>query len=264
VRAIGIDVGGTKIAAGVVDTGTGEVLRRERVETHPDRGGKAVLDDCAALAARLGAPALPVGIGVCEMVGPAGEVTSAETIDWRGLDVAVAGQGAPVTVESDVRAAALAEARFGAGAGVASFLYAIVGTGASVSLVLGGVPLVGARGNAIVLGSPPAELVASGLGLSRRAGGREAREVLADPACDELVAEAAQALGRALATLVNALDPDRLILGGSVATAERFFPRVVERVRAGVQYPDTRALPILPTALGADGGVVGAALRAVR
>jgi glucokinase len=263
VRAIGIDVGGTKIAAGVVDTATGGVLQRERLETRPERGGAAVLGDCAALARRLGAPELPVGIGICEMVGPAGEITSAETIEWRGLEVSAVGHGGVVKVQSDVRAAALAEARFGAGQGLLSFLYAIVGTGASVSLVLDGRPLVGARGNAIVLGSPPVELIASGRALARLAGVADARDVLDDSAHQQLVAEAARALGSVLATLVNALDPERLILGGGVGTALPFFGRVVEATRAGIEYPDTRALPIVRSALGRDGGVIGAALAAI-
>jgi glucokinase len=262
-RAIGIDVGGTKIAAGVVDLETVEVLQSELIPTAPERGGGAVLADCVALAARMGAPGLPVGIGICEMVGRDGRITSAETIEWRGLDVEAVGHGGSVVVESDVRAAALAEARFGAGVGLESFLYVIVGTGASVCLVLDGAPLLGARGNAIVLGSPPAELVASGGALSKRAG-VDARQVLDDPAYEGLVQEAVAVLGGSLATLVNGLDPDMVVIGGGLGRAEPFFGRVVSATRAGIEYADTRALPIVPSALGPDGGVVGAALAGAR
>jgi glucokinase len=263
-RAIGIDIGGTKIAGGVVDLDTGEVLRTERIPTLPARGGEVVLGECAALAARLGAPDLPVGVGICEMVGPQGEIKSAETLDWRALDTASVSPGGRVTVESDVRAAALAESRFGAGAGMGSFLYVIVGTGASCTLVQNGVPWQGARGNAIVLGSPPAELVASGLALATRAGTQTAQPVLADPAHAVLVQEAAATLGSDLAALLNALDPEALIVGGGLGTAEAFFERVAEATRAGVEYADTQSLPILRSALGADGGVIGAALAAAR
>jgi glucokinase len=263
-RAIGIDVGGTKIAVGVVDLDSGRVLQAERLATRPERGGAAVLADCAALAGRLGAPELPVGIGICEMVNTAGEITSAETLEWRTLDVGAVGQGGSVTVESDVRAAAMAEAAFGAGAGLGSFLYVIVGTGASCTLVQRGVPWQGARGNAIVLGSPPAELVASGLALARRAGASDAGQVLADPTHEHLVSEAVSELGTAVAALLNALDPEAVIIGGGLGTAGPFFERVAEATRAGVEYEDTRGLPILRSALGADGGVIGAALAARR
>ena len=262
-RAIGIDVGGTKVAAGVVDLESGRVLQAEQLATAPERGGAAVLADCTGLAGRLGAPELAVGVGICEMVGRDGRITSAETIEWRDLDVAGIGRGGTLVVESDVRAAALAEARFGAGAGLESFLYAIVGTGASVCLVLEGRPLLGARGNAIVLGSPPAERVASGRAIVERTG-VDARTAVIDPAHAVEVDQAVAVLGGALATLVNALDPDRLIIGGSLGRSQPFFGRVAEATRAGIEYPDTRELPIVQSALGADGGVVGAALAVAR
>ena len=116
-RAVGIDVGGTKIAAGLVETGSGRLLEREEVPTRPKRGGVAVLADCAALARALGGGEQPVGIGLCELVDLDGRPASAETVDWRDLDLAGA-VGAPhVVLEADVRAAARAEAVFGAGAG---------------------------------------------------------------------------------------------------------------------------------------------------
>ena len=144
--AVGIDVGGTKIAAGVVDLESGTIGERRHLPTRPERGGSAVLDDCAALAHDLGGGELPVGIGLCELVDLAGRAASADTIDWRGLDVARAFDAPRFALESDVRAAALAEARFGAGAGRSPFLYVIVGTGASACLVVDGAPYAGARG----------------------------------------------------------------------------------------------------------------------
>ena len=91
-------------------------------------------------------------------------------VDWRDLDPPAAIDAPRVVVESDLRAAALAEARFGAGAGVSPFLFVIVGTGASVCLVLDGSPYAGAHGEAITLGAPPVEGVASGPALARAAG----------------------------------------------------------------------------------------------
>ena len=134
---VGIDVGGTKIAAGVVDTGSGEVLRSERVPTAARARRRGRARRLRRSGGTAGRRRLPVGVGICEVVDLDGRVTSAETVDWRGLDVASAFGAASVTVESDVRAAALAEARFGAGAGLGSFLYAGVGTGASACLVAG-------------------------------------------------------------------------------------------------------------------------------
>lgn len=258
--AVGIDVGGTKVAAGLVDTATGTVLARRELRTRAERGGSAVLADCAALAGELAADGVPVGIGLCELVDLEGRPASADTVDWRGLDVAGA-IGAPhVVVESDVRAAALAEARFGAAAGVSPFLFVIVGTGASACLVVDGHPYAGAHGEALVLGAPPVELVASGPALARAAGLERAEEVLADQAHARRVDEAADALGDALAALVNALDPALVVLGGGLGREPSFRQRVAHAVQARVAYPRTPPVPVVSSTLGLDGGIVGAAL----
>ena len=262
-RAVGIDVGGTKIAAGLVETGSGRLLEREEVPTRPERGGVAVLADCAALARALGGGEQPVGIGLCELVDLDGRPASAETVDWRDLDLAGA-VGAPhVVLEADVRAAARAEAVFGAGAGRSPFLYVIVGTGASACLVVDGLPFAGARGYAITLGAPPVEQVASGRALAGRTGAGRAEAVLADPAWSDVVNEAAAALGQVLAVLVNALDPSLVVLGGGLGSEPAFRERVAAVVGSLVAYPATPELEIVGSSLGRDGGIVGAALAAV-
>src|SRR5215211_2509070 len=88
--AIGIDIGGTKIAGGIVNLETGHVLARQQIPTPVRRGGAAVLDDTVALAAQLykeatirGVRPAVIGIGLCELVDLAGKATSAQTIDWR-------------------------------------------------------------------------------------------------------------------------------------------------------------------------------------
>jgi glucokinase len=260
--AIGIDVGGTKIAAAVVDTSTGMLLDRRRIPTLPQRGGPAVLADCAALAAELAGGRLPVGIALCELVDLEGRPASGDTVDWRGLDVA--GEiGAPaVFVESDVRAAALAEARLGAAVGVTPFLHVVVGTGASACLVIEGRPYVGARGEALVLGAPPVEGVASGPALARAGRLERAEDVLADPSHVAVVDDAAAELGSVLAVLANALDPALVVLGGGLGTAPAFRARVERALQERVAYPRMPPLEVVGSSLGTDGGVVGAALLA--
>jgi glucokinase len=249
--AVGIDVGGTKIAAGRVDVERGEVVRSEREPTRPERGGAAVLADCAALAARLGQDGIPVGVGICEVVDRDGQLATAETVDWRDLDLPAAFGGIPVALESDVRAAALAEARFGAGRALESFLHVIVGTGAAACLVLGGRPHRGEHGGAIILGAPPVEQVAGGAALGERVHDFEAR------------AEAAAAVGRVVAVLVNALDPAAVVVGGGLGASPGFADGIAAALRPAIWCEATRALPVVPTALGETGGVLGAALAAV-
>jgi glucokinase len=256
--AVGVDVGATKIAAARVDVERGAIVAARRIPTVARRGPDAVLADCRALVAELGEGAAAVGLAVCELVGPGGQVRSAETIDWRAADLRATFD----RVESDVRAAALAEARFGAGRDHADFLYVTIGSGISHCLIAAGEPRVGVRGSAISTGAPLVEHWSSGLALARRTGHASAEEALADPAATGVVEDAARRLGQVLATLVNALDPGAIIVGGGLGLHDGYRARVEAAVRAAVYDPEARGLPVLPASLGADGPVVGAAVAA--
>src|SRR5262245_5091443 len=86
---LGIDVGGTKIAAGLVDPATGAVSRRETIATAASRGGAAILADTLALAHRLaaaaqqdGRPVARIGVGMPQLVDTAQRIKSAYNFDW--------------------------------------------------------------------------------------------------------------------------------------------------------------------------------------
>jgi glucokinase len=248
---VGIDVGATKVAAGLVDTTGWGVLERRRVATARD--GREVLRDCVRLADELHRPGV-------ERVRPDGTLASAATIDWTALDVGAAfSHLAPIVVESDVRAAAVAETRLGAGRDRESMLFVNVGSGISHTLVVEGRPLAGARGNAIITGAPPVETWSSGLALASGRGASP-EEVLADPASADLVAEAAVRLGQTLAILVNALDPSVVVIGGGLGFVRHYRAMVVEATRPLIYAEETRGLDIVPAALGPDAALVGATL----
>jgi glucokinase len=296
--AIGLDVGGTKIAGGVVALDHGRVLRRRVIATRPERGGAAVLDDAFALArvlrgdaAALGAAVQGVGVGVAELVDCAGNITSGHTIAWRGAPVrARFAQLGAAAIESDVRAHALAEARYGAGRAYRLFVFVTVGTGISCCLVQDGRPFAGAHGNALVLASSPLtttcttcgtrltpvlEEFASGPALVARynhaGGGRVARaeEVIAaadrgDAAALEIVITAGEALGVSIGWLVNVLDPAAVIVGGGLGLAGGLYWESFEAAtRAHIWADNSRDVPILPAALGPDAGLIGAAAAVV-
>jgi predicted NBD/HSP70 family sugar kinase len=256
--ALGLDVGGSKIAVARVDVERGAILAARRIPTGPQRGSDAVLADCRALAAELGDGVAATGLGVCELVDPSGRVRSAETVDWRDADLL----GMFDWVESDVRAAALAEARFGAGRDEPDFLYVSVGSGISHCLMTEAGPRLGVRGSAIGTGAPLVEEWSSGLALARRTGHEHAEDALADPAAAAVVEDAARRLGLALASLVNALDPGAVIVGGGLGLHDGYRERVEATLRAAVYDPAARHLPVLPAGLRADAPVIGAALAA--
>jgi glucokinase len=156
-HALGIDIGGTKIAAGVV-TGDGRILDRTRVPTPPD-------DEAATLAALLAVvdelrarnPGVEaIGLGAAGLVErPGGIARWAPHNTYRRLELRRLlheRTGLPTVVDNDANAAAWAEARFGAGAGSDDLVLVTVGTGIGGGLVLGGRLYHGGHGFAGELG----------------------------------------------------------------------------------------------------------------
>jgi glucokinase len=297
--AIGIDVGGTKCAAGLVSLDDGSVLARGLRPTRPERGGEAVLADVIELAKslqaeakRLGIRPTSIGIGLCELVGPNGQILSEATIRWIGIPVCDKIEHEtrlPVFFDADVRAAARAEAQIGAAHNLRCFVYVTVGTGISSCLVVTKTPFAGARGltgtfasgNGLVAGNDghllfgsPLEQFASGPALAARLAARNAGfvggapEVLAlaehgDPFAQPIVETAGQALGAAIAQLVNVLDPEAVVIGGGLGLAAGLFRRSMEEALHQYVWSKLhRDVALLSASLGNDAGIIGAALAA--
>jgi glucokinase len=231
-----------------------------------------------------------VGIGVPELVGSGGEIESRAVLPWQSQRVrkAFAAYG-DVTIASDVRAAALAEARLGAARGSPTFLYVGVGTGISSTLFIDGRPYLGAHGHAIAFASgatcaagvrdgatvfAPLESRASGPALVSRAQAlgchaehaaevcRAARE---QPGIERGVVDAAATeLAAHVAILVNALDPALVVLGGGLGAAPgRYWNSFRAALPRFAWGRNARRVRVRRARLGARGGLIGAALSAV-
>jgi glucokinase len=304
-HAIGIDLGGTKIAAGLVELSTARIVAKEIIPTRPERGGEAVLRDTLDVARRLHSQAMQkaltvsgIGVGICELVDLDGELRSDYLVKWCGLRARAAlSEIAPTRFESDARAPAMAEARHGAGAPYRNFIYLTIGTGISYCLVLDGKPYAGAHGNAIIAASGlltsdcercgasqerSLEDYAAGPALVARYNERRAsapngatrgahevttgEQVGAAAAAGEalaidIVRSAGAACGNTAGFLINALDPQALIVAGGLGLAGGlYWDSFLASTRRRIWAEDGRALPILTAQLGADAGVVGAAL----
>lgn len=295
---IGIDVGGTKIAAGLVVFPEGRPLARRQVATQAARGGRPVLDDVLRLARdlvneakALGHAVSAIGLGVCELVDREGRLASANCIHW--LDQPVREELsaiAPAVIEADVRAAALAEARFGAGREFRHVLYVTVGTGISCCLMIDGQPYLGAHGATGTMGSSALSVpcehcgqvnermledIAAGPALVARFNALHAnvargQEVLAaasggNPVAARIVHDASEALGSQVGLLVNVLDPEAVIMGGGLGSSDGpYWEHFTASTRRHIWSPAHRELPILRAATGADAGWLGAAAAASR
>ena len=292
--AIGVDVGGTKIAAGIVCFPSGKILHKETIPTRPARGGEAVLADCISLVQRLKAQAdnrgqhvEGIGVGIAELVNLEGEITSDYLIRWRGLPAKEQlSQISPTQFESDARAPALAEALFGAGRRFTNFVFLTIGTGISYCLVLDGHPYAGAHGHAIMVASGALTSVcekcgavqdqvleefAAGPSLVARYNQRTSAQVKSGEAvttaaksddiiAQEIVHSAGTALGNSVGFLINVLDPQAVVVGGGLGLADGlYWDSFVTSTRKHIWSDLSRNLPILHAELGADAGLIGAA-----
>ena len=150
--ALGIDVGGTKVEVALVD-GSGAVVASCRLPTEPERGARDVVRRIAAavreaFGSELGG-ARGAGAAIAGQIDAAGVVVGAPNLGWTreplGAELTAA-LSLPVQVENDVRAAALAEWRYGAGRGCTDVVVVFVGTGIGGGIVAGGRLLDGVGG----------------------------------------------------------------------------------------------------------------------
>jgi polyphosphate glucokinase len=240
--AIGVDIGGSGIKAGVVDTRRGELVgERVRVPTPQPAVPEAVVAATAELVASLGPDAGPVGIGVPgAIVG--GRVMTAANIDrsWLGVpaaDAFSAAVGRPCVVLNDADAAGLAEVRFGEGRRVAGVVLVLtLGTGIGSALFVDGRLVPNTELGHIEIRGKDGERRAS-------AGARERKGLS--------YAKWAPLLQEYIDRVDRLVWPDLIILGGGISRkADKF-----------VHLLDVRP-PIVAAALLNQAGIVGAAVRA--
>ncbi|MHA7984631.1 ROK family protein [Rathayibacter sp. CAU 1779] len=290
--ALAVDIGGTKIAAGIV-TASGDILERVETPTPAAEGAERILAEAIRIGRHVarGREPVAVGVGTAGVVGADGRVSAATGIltDWTGADVSGAFREAfdvPVSVRNDAHAHAVGEAVAGAGRGKGTVLVVAVGTGIGGAVVVGGMPLLGAHGAAGHLGHVPSaaavgltcscgrdghlEPLASGPGvhaLYRRLGGDpavvSAKEIADRAATDELaaaaLAEAGGALGTVIGGLVDTVDPHVVVIGGGMQHAGDAWWRPMSDAVRLAAMPALAETPIVPAELGADAALIGAA-----
>jgi glucokinase len=197
-----------------------------------------------------------------------------------------AGLGGPeVFLDRDTVMAAIGEATVGAAKGVRDFVYITVSTGVGGAIVSGGRMLRGATNTAGELGHFPVgfdrdvrcrcgsfgcvEAYAAGRNLAEAYGVDDASVVYAkaaagDPRAASLIARAEMALANLAVGVVNALNPERIVVGGSVAEHEP--SHVLDPMRRAIAERAFRvpaaAVSVIPSKLGADVSIVGSALAA--
>ncbi|RIK36646.1 MAG: ROK family protein [Chloroflexi bacterium] len=293
---LALDVGGTKLAGGVL-LGNGVLVCRQEKPTQAEEGAEAVGNRLLELARQVlvdfavsysGSPA-PVAVGLASagyINSETGSVLFAtdNLPGWTGQPLATmlrTAFGLPAAVANDGACFALAEARLGAGQGYRHVLVTTVGTGVGGGIVIDGELYCGWQGRAGAIGHLCIEPVngrACTCGLYgclesytavrimvAESGYTSIQELAAHYAAgneESAVEEAAMWLGRGLASLAHVLGPEAIIIGGSVGLlGERYLEAVQSSFRRHAM-PLHHAIAILPAQLAADSGLVGAGLLA--
>lgn len=288
-RVLALDVGGTKLAAGVVGS-DGAVLTSRRVPTDAAADPEKLFDDVVALLESVLPGNAVQGIGAgCGGPMTREGVSPLNIPAWRGFPL-----GArlaehfclPVVLDNDAKAMALGEGWCGAARGHSHFVGLVVSTGVGGGIVLDGRLLDGEDTNAghighVIVdpsGAPCAcgargcvEAEASGTAIARMAAAATgdpavtAADVAKSAAAGDdvavgILAHAGAMVGRAIADVANLLDLRLAVVGGGVSGAGDllFGPMRVEAARCA-RLDHSRDLQIRPAVLGSEAGLVGAA-----
>jgi len=293
---LGIDLGGTKIEAVALDH-TGKLRARHRVASPVGNVTETIAAVCRlveTVEAQAGG-CDTIGVGIPGTLSTdTGLVKNANSTWLIGapLDrLLTEALGRPVRIANDADCFALSEATDGAAAGVGIVFGVILGTGVGGGVIVNGRPLCGPNGIAGEWGHNPLpapidaerpgpacycgrrgciETWLSGPSLAadhaRTNGitdGPTARDIAAaatagDPAAAASLERYAERLARALAGVINILDPDAIVLGGGLSQIEHLYRRVPELWGAHI-FSDTVRTRLLPPRHGDSSGVRGAA-----
>jgi len=256
---LAVDVGATKIHGGILDENL-KIIHEEKIASRESllgladqglRRTKNTIVNLTSLAAKTNINISSACIGFPEYVSNDGQIMSRDTIDWQSQPK---GDLLELTeldwiVESDVRCAAMGELSLIENMSQSNFLYVLVSSGISHTLVINGRPWTGANGRAIGFGVTQIEhhgefrsleSVASGLGIAReyeRLSGvsvRGAIEVFqnfdSDLTSKIVIVNAAEAFSRGLLNLVEVIDPSRVIIGGGLWLGSQKYRKLVSEL----------------------------------
>lgn len=287
---VGVDVGGTKLLAAIVD-GSGKIQHRLVKETS-GAATPAVVKAIGELLSSSSEKVSLVGVAAAAYIAyPEGRVAFSPNVEYGEPEIKAAVAGAfevDVLVENDANAAAWGERLYGAAQGVDDMIMLTVGTGIGGGIVTGGRLYRGAEGFAgefghmtILEGGPQCacgergcfEAMASGTAIERMAGERkigsdpgettgELVNELArngDQAAVEVLSEAGRWLGIGISNLINLFDPALVVIGGGVAEAGDLLllpARMEVRRRIGPRRQPPR---IVAAELGNEAGAIGVA-----
>jgi glucokinase len=277
---LAIDVGGTKVAAGIVER-DGSVLAHSQTATPHNASADELFDLVVALAvdvvAESGLDPVACGVG-CGGPMDATTVSPLNIPAWREFPLAASlheALGLPVAVDNDAKALALGEWSYGAARGSDNFLAMVVSTGVGGGMVLDGRLLDGRLGNAGHIGHVNVEPMGRACSCGARgcleaeASGTAIRAVTGEDPKDASLAireRCGTHVGRAVASVANLLDLDLAVVGGSVALGfgAPFYAAARAELAERARLSFSKQCRLVPAGLGEFAPLVGAGAVAMR
>lgn len=270
---LAIDIGGTKLAVGVVST-SGELLSRMQTQTPSTDvwGALKKLIDAQMLQTEVRIEACGVGCGGPMTLG--GESVSPLNIpDWRGFSLLSAiesATGLKTYIANDAQALVLGEVWCGSAVGVSDVIGMVVSTGVGGGIVSNNKLVTGHFGNAGHIGhvivEPDGRLCECGAHgcLEAHVSGRSIEAMTGKPseyATNEVKIEAGKLVGRALVAVGALMDLQLCVIGGSVALGfgALFFESVQHELNRSARLEFIRGMRVLPVGLGDAAPLIGAA-----
>ena len=291
-HAIGVDLGGTKILAGVVAR-DGTIVRRHERSTPQDSQASVVRELEAAVSELLDDEVAAVGFGtpspIDQVDGVVVECVNLPLADFALRDHMTQRFGLPSGLDYDANAAAIGEWRAGAGRGVDDLVMLTVGTGLGGGVIAGGRPFRGFRGGGVELGhvvivhdGRPCQGACRGrghlepyvTGLAATAAAREAFGPSADAhrlirlanegdaQAREILAGIGSYLGSGMGSFANIFAPDLIVIGGGFGVAgwDHLIPAAEDVLRREALRPMRDQVRVVRAELGTAAGLIGAAL----
>ena len=309
--SIGIDLGGTKILAAIVDTQTGEVVYSAKKKTKKERGGDAIVKKTVNIVKNLLEESkIPlekiesIGIGLAGQVDREnGILIAAPNLDCFNVNfkkIMEEKYGKPTFIGNDVEVATIGELMFGAGVGYKNFVCIFVGTGVGSGIVIDGKMFTGHTGTAGEIGHITVafggracgcgangclEAYASRSAIEHKIKGaikKGQKSVIVDYIKDDgiirskhlktaldmkdevvlnCITEASEYLSSGIASVINFLNPQLVILGGGLVGAIDFFYDLTKSKTISKCLPTPSSkTQITKAKLGDFSGVIGAAL----
>lgn len=272
-KTIGVDIGGTKTVIGIIDDLTGKVIEKFVIPSKKHRDDKKNLNIIIKHILDLSNKnkIKNIGIGVPELINNKGIIKGNYNFNWLNKNlVNYFPKNLNIIVDSDVRCHLRAEKYFGVAKNYTNFAYINIGTGLSYAQYKDGKIYSGAKGYAIHFASSKIILYdwkknkKTSLIPEEYYSGKEIIKILSinnNIKKKKILNNVAESLASLIGSLINTIDPDKLVLGGGVIINIAYFKKIlIDHIRKFILADEVKKINIKTSKLTNNTGLLGAGL----